>query len=105
MPLSAGTDDAYAPAPLRPVAPDQPINVIVTSASTGTPKGVVVASGGVTNRLLWGQRHYGLRPEDRVLQKTPYTFDVSGWEIYWPLVVGAQLVLLAPASTPTPPRS
>ncbi|MFB7181090.1 amino acid adenylation domain-containing protein [Streptomyces sp. NPDC056257] len=101
-PLSADPDGAYVPGPLRPVAADQPVNIIFTSGSTGTPKGVVVPSGGVTNRLLWGQRHYGLTPEDRVLQKTPYTFDVSGWEIYWPLTVGARLVLLAPGEHADP---
>ncbi|KOU16394.1 non-ribosomal peptide synthetase [Streptomyces sp. WM6368] len=101
-PLSADPDAAFVPGPLRPVAADQPVNIIFTSGSTGTPKGVVVPSGGVTNRLLWGQRHYGLTPEDRVLQKTPYTFDVSGWEIYWPLTVGARLVLLAPGEHADP---
>ncbi|MFD9105342.1 amino acid adenylation domain-containing protein [Streptomyces virginiae] len=101
-PLSAGPDAAYVPGPLRPVTADQPVNIIFTSGSTGTPKGVVVPSGGVTNRLLWGQRHYGLTAEDRVLQKTPYTFDVSGWEIYWPLIVGARLVLLAPGEHADP---
>ncbi|MFE9122870.1 amino acid adenylation domain-containing protein [Streptomyces sp. NPDC007172] len=101
-PLSADPDEAYVPGPLRPVAANQPVNVIFTSGSTGTPKGVVVPSAGVVNRLLWGQRHYGLAPEDRVLQKTPYTFDVSGWEIYWPLIVGARLVLLAPGEHADP---
>ncbi|WP_030765322.1 non-ribosomal peptide synthetase [Streptomyces sp. NRRL F-2664] len=101
-PLAAGPDPAHLPQPLRPVAPDQPVNIIFTSGSTGTPKGVVVPSGGVTNRLLWGQRHYGLTAGDSVLQKTPYTFDVSGWEIYWPLIVGARLVLLAPGEHADP---
>ncbi|MGW3204217.1 amino acid adenylation domain-containing protein [Streptomyces sp. NPDC001135] len=102
VPLAAGTDDSHPPAPLRPVAPDQPVNVFFTSGSTGTPKGVLVPSGGVTNRLLWGQSHYGLTADDRVLQKTPYTFDVSGWEIYWPLIVGARLVLLGPGEHADP---
>jgi amino acid adenylation domain-containing protein len=100
--LADHLDAPNEPAPLRPVSPDQPVNVIFTSGSTGVPKGVVVPSGGITNRLLWGQRHYRLSPADRVLQKTPYTFDVSGWEIYWPLVVGAQLVLLAPGAHTDP---
>ncbi|MFB7663203.1 amino acid adenylation domain-containing protein [Kitasatospora sp. NPDC056138] len=102
VPLADHLDDGYQPAPLRQVTPDQPVNVIFTSGSTGTPKGVLVPSGGITNRLLWGQRHYGLDPADRVLQKTPYTFDVSGWEIYWPLIVGARLVLLGPGEHADP---
>ncbi|HVR95771.1 MAG TPA: amino acid adenylation domain-containing protein [Thermoanaerobaculia bacterium] len=70
--------------------------VIYTSGSTGRPKGVMVPHRGVVNRLLWGQETYGLAPADRVLQKTPVSFDVSVWELFWPLVTGAQLVLARP---------
>ncbi|GAA0731358.1 hypothetical protein GCM10010199_47730 [Dactylosporangium roseum] len=102
VPLAEELDAAFAPAPLRPVSPRQPINMYFTSGSTGVPKGVVVPSGGITNRLLWGQRHYRLGADDRVLQKTPYTFDVSGWEIFWPLITGARLVLLDPGAHADP---
>ncbi len=67
--------------------------VIYTSGSTGQPKGVVNSHRAVRNRLLWGQRQYRLSPADRVLQKTPYSFDVSVWELFWPLITGARLVL------------
>ena len=70
--------------------------VIYTSGSTGKPKGVVVPHRGVVNRLLWGQHRFGLTPEDRVLQKTPASFDVSVWEFFWPLVTGATLVVARP---------
>ena len=70
--------------------------VIYTSGSTGRPKGVMNAHAGVCNRLLWMQATYGLTPEDRVLQKTPFSFDVSVWEFFWPLLVGAQLVIAKP---------
>ncbi|MEE4486040.1 AMP-binding protein, partial [Serratia ficaria] len=48
------------------------------------------------NRLLWMQEAYGLTAQDRVLQKTPFGFDVSVWEFFWPLMVGAQLVMAKP---------
>ena len=75
---------------------DQLAYVIFTSGSTGRPKGVANTHGGIRNRLLWMQRAYGLNTEDRVLQKTPYSFDVSVWELFWPLLVGARLVFARP---------
>lgn len=74
----------------------RPAYVIYTSGSTGTPKGVVVPHAGIVNRLRWMQDRYRLRPGDRVLQKTPTGFDVSVWELFWPLLEGAALVLARP---------
>jgi amino acid adenylation domain-containing protein len=70
--------------------------VIYTSGSTGTPKGVMNSHAGLRNRLLWMQGRYQLGPDDSVLQKTPYTFDVSVWEFFWPLMFGARLVVAQP---------
>lgn len=77
-------------------SPDDPAYVIFTSGSTGKPKGVLVPHRGVVNRLLWMQEQFDLSPDDTVLQKTPYTFDVSVWELFWPLMVGARLHLADP---------
>ncbi|MBT2375232.1 non-ribosomal peptide synthetase [Pseudomonas fluorescens] len=70
--------------------------VIYTSGSTGQPKGVINEHGGVVNRLLWMQDAYGLTASDTVLQKTPFSFDVSVWEFFWPLFTGARLVMARP---------
>ncbi|WP_419178841.1 amino acid adenylation domain-containing protein [Pseudomonas brassicacearum] len=70
--------------------------VIYTSGSTGLPKGVMNEHGGVVNRLLWMQDEYGLSAADAVLQKTPFSFDVSVWEFFWPLFSGARLVMARP---------
>ena len=78
------------------VAPGAAMYVLYTSGSTGQPKGVVVPHEGVVNRLEWMQSAYGLTSDDVVLQKTPYTFDVSGWEFHWPLWFGAQLAIAPP---------
>ncbi|WP_145193680.1 AMP-binding protein, partial [Pseudomonas sp. URMO17WK12:I11] len=51
---------------------------------------------GVVNRLLWMQDAYGLNSTDGVLQKTPFSFDVSVWEFLWPLQTGARLVMARP---------
>ncbi|HEX9939387.1 MAG TPA: amino acid adenylation domain-containing protein [Longimicrobium sp.] len=70
--------------------------VIYTSGSTGRPKGVGVHHRGVVNRLSWMEAVHGLGSHDVVLQKTPYSFDVSVWELFWPLAAGARLVLARP---------
>ncbi|MCX4850359.1 amino acid adenylation domain-containing protein [Streptomyces sp. NBC_00893] len=81
---------------LPPVPDAQPVYVLFTSGSTGTPKGVVLPSAALTNRLVWMRDAYGAGPDDRVLQKTPITFDVSGWELWLPLISGGTCVLLPP---------
>ncbi|UGT56759.1 non-ribosomal peptide synthase/polyketide synthase [Nocardia asteroides] len=70
--------------------------VIFTSGSTGRPKGVAVTHGAIVANLDWRQRRYPLSAADVVLQKTPYTFDVSVWELFWPLQIGAELVVAEP---------
>ncbi|RVW06845.1 amino acid adenylation domain-containing protein [Prescottella agglutinans] len=85
--------DADRSAPLRG---SNTAYVIFTSGSTGRPKGVAVEHAAIVNRLVWMQAEYGLSADDVVLQKTPFTFDVSVWEFFWPLQVGARLVIAAP---------
>ncbi|NHC37937.1 amino acid adenylation domain-containing protein [Scytonema millei VB511283] len=70
--------------------------VIYTSGSTGKPKGAMNTHRGICNRLLWMQRAYQLTSQDRVLQKTPFSFDVSVWEFFWTLLTGACLVIAKP---------
>jgi amino acid adenylation domain-containing protein len=70
--------------------------VIFTSGSTGKPKGVVNEHRGIVNRLIWMQDEYQLKKDDLVLQKTPFGFDVSVWEFFWPLQVGAKLIVAKP---------
>ncbi|WEQ54972.1 amino acid adenylation domain-containing protein [Komagataeibacter nataicola] len=70
--------------------------IIYTSGSTGTPKGVPNGHRAVANRLLWMQNAYGMTTADAVVQKTPFGFDVSVWEFFWPLLAGARLVMAKP---------
>ncbi|MFC3815765.1 amino acid adenylation domain-containing protein [Lysobacter sp. GCM10012299] len=70
--------------------------MIYTSGSTGLPKGAMNEHRGIVNRLLWMQDEYGLDANDTVLQKTPFSFDVSVWEFFWPLLTGARLVMARP---------
>ena len=78
------------------VHPDQAAYLLFTSGSTGRPKGVLITHRAIVNRLRWMQETYALTLADRVLQKTPATFDVSVWEYFWPLTVGAALVVARP---------
>lgn len=79
------------------ITPDALAYVIYTSGSTGRPKGVMNTHRGICNRLLWMQDAFNLQANDAVLQKTPYSFDVSVWEFFWPLLTGARLVIAKPA--------
>ncbi len=78
------------------VSPEDISHVIYTSGSTGRPKGVMITHKAIVNSMYWFQERFPLTPVDKVLQKTPYTFDVSLWEIFWPLLFGAQLVIAEP---------
>ncbi len=78
------------------LTPQHQAYVIYTSGSTGKPKGVINEHRAVVNRLLWMQEAYGLDASDTVLQKTPFSFDVSVWEFFWPLLTGARLVMARP---------
>ncbi|RKS87567.1 non-ribosomal peptide synthase protein (TIGR01720 family)/amino acid adenylation domain-containing protein [Orbus hercynius] len=66
--------------------------VIYTSGTTGNPKGVMLEHRGVINRILWMHKAYPINPQDRILQKTNYTFDVSVWELFWANWYGACIV-------------
>ena len=92
---SAGLAVADDPVPTT-VEGDTHAYVIYTSGSTGRPKGVQITHRALRNRIAWTQATFSLTPRDRVLQKTPSSFDVSVWEFFWPLTVGARLVLAAP---------
>jgi amino acid adenylation domain-containing protein len=70
--------------------------IIYTSGSTGRPKGVAVPHRAIVNKLQWMRRQYGFGMHDRVVHKTPYTFDVSLWELFVPLIAGGVLVMAPP---------
>ncbi|GGA37451.1 hypothetical protein GCM10007416_07950 [Kroppenstedtia guangzhouensis] len=76
--------------------PSDLVYVIYTSGSTGKPKGVMIEHRALVNRMEWMQKAYPIGPEDTILQKTPYTFDVSVWEMFWWSMVGAKVCMLAP---------
>jgi len=78
--------------------------MIYTSGSTGRPKGAVNTHAAILNRLQWMQAVMPIGPEDRVLQKTPFSFDVSVWEFFWPMMAGATLVVAEPEAHRDPTR-
>ncbi|MEY9934540.1 amino acid adenylation domain-containing protein [Catenulispora sp. GP43] len=84
--------------PRRQAASRQAAYMIFTSGSTGAPKGVVVEHEGIANRVLWGIRALRLTDRDRVLQKTPLTFDAAGWEVLAPLVYGGAVAFGRPGA-------
>ncbi len=86
----------------EPPKPEDAAYIIYTSGSTGTPKGVVIEHLAIVNRLLWMKEHYNITNRDRILQKTPTTFDVSVWELFLPLISGATLIMAPPESHKDP---
>jgi amino acid adenylation domain-containing protein len=81
-----------------PIKPTQLAYAIYTSGSTGKPKGAMNEHAGILNRLLWTQSYFNLTAEDTVLQKTTFCFDVSVWELLWPVIYGAKLVFAKPGA-------
>jgi amino acid adenylation domain-containing protein len=103
--LDTGWDEFARESTTNPSPTTDPHNVayaIYTSGSTGKPKGVLNIHAAIVNRLLWMQDAYRLTSQDRVLQKTPYSFDVSVWEFFWPLMTGACLVMARPGGHKDP---
>ncbi|TQF08016.1 amino acid adenylation domain-containing protein [Kitasatospora acidiphila] len=80
------------------VGPEELAYVMYTSGSTGRPKGVMVPHGAVANHMEWMRREFAVGPGDRVLQKTPISFDASVWEFFLPLSAGATVVCAEPGS-------
>ncbi|MEO3755183.1 amino acid adenylation domain-containing protein [Streptomyces sp. B6B3] len=97
---AAGDDGDVVPAP--DVSAAHAAYVLYTSGSTGAPKGVVVAHGGLANQVDWRARTHRLGPGDRVLHKTPLTFDAAGWEIFAPLLAGGTVVMAPPGAERDP---
>jgi amino acid adenylation domain-containing protein len=90
-------------APAVALHPAHPAYIIYTSGSTGRPKGAANSHAALANRLHWMQQAYAIGPGDTVLQKTPFSFDVSVWEFFWPLMTGARLALAQPGAHRDPP--
>jgi amino acid adenylation domain-containing protein len=95
VPSAPSGDDATA-APVAGTTSANLAYVIHTSGSTGKPKGTLNTHAGIRNRLLWMQDAYRLTADDRVLHKTPVSFDPSVWELFWPLIIGARVVIAKP---------
>ncbi|WP_239688151.1 AMP-binding protein, partial [Pseudomonas asplenii] len=85
-----------AEANLAPVQASDLAYVIYTSGSTGTPKGVAVEHRGLCNLVQWSSRLHGKDAQGALLHKTPFSFDASVWELFWPLSAGLRLVLARP---------
>ena len=100
--LQAGPLEAFEENPQPQIHADSLAYVIYTSGSTGKPKGAMNSHKAILNRLLWMQNEFQLETSDRVLQKTPFSFDVSVWEFFWPLMIGARLVLARPGGHQDP---
>lgn len=98
--LDADQDANGSPPDTKPVTAvslDAPAYVIYTSGSTGKPKGVMITHRAICNHMLWMQMEFPFTATDRVLQKTPFSFDASVWEFYAPLLTGGRLVMARPA--------
>ncbi|MFL6194099.1 MAG: amino acid adenylation domain-containing protein [Thermoanaerobaculia bacterium] len=105
VPLEAEDGERPAPVPAAvEVDPENAAYVLYTSGSTGTPKGAVVRHRALTNHMLWMAEAYPLAADDRLLQKTPVSFDASVWELFAPLLAGAELAFAGPDAHRDPAR-
>ena len=97
--LNLDDTDIYRGSTKNPIVVNKPQDlayVIYTSGSTGRPKGVMIEHRSLINRLHWMQQRYPIDQRDVILQKTPYYFDVSVWELFWWVLYGGKLCFLAP---------
>lgn len=99
--LSKLSAENIAPSSIA-LTPSNLAYVIYTSGSTGNPKGVMIEHTALVNRIDWMGAQYGASPSDKILQKTPFSFDVSVWEFMWPLTSGATIVLAKPGGHKDP---
>src|SRR5262245_13369896 len=98
--------DVYRGVTANPAIVNKPQDlayVIYTSGSTGKPKGVMIEQRSLINRLNWMQQTYPIDQSDVILQKTPYCFDVSVWELFWWAMHCAKLCFLIPGGERNPP--
>lgn len=104
--IDVDTRDAWERAPETPpavrVSPTDLMYVLFTSGTTGEPKGVMLEHRGIVNLLIWMVGEYGFSASDRILQKTPYTFDASVWELFLPLICGGAVILARPGGQRDP---
>ncbi len=96
-------NDAGVAEPLDLGTPEDLAYVLFTSGSTGRPKGAAIEQHSVLNRILWMQSAFPIGPGDVILQKTPVTFDVSVWELFWWSWTGAAVALPPPGAERDPP--
>ncbi|MFI8007291.1 amino acid adenylation domain-containing protein [Streptomyces sp. NPDC086010] len=99
VPMLVLDDAAERPAgPTEPVHhiphPADPAYVIYTSGSTGRPKGVVVPHTALAGHMAWMARYLAVTPDDRILARTSSSFDASVWEVWLPLMYGAQVCVM-----------
>jgi D-alanine--poly(phosphoribitol) ligase subunit 1 len=97
--INLDDSDSYRGSTANPIILNKPQDlayVIYTSGSTGKPKGVMIEHRSLVNRLHWMQQAYPIDKSDVILQKTPYYFDVSVWELFWWAMHGAKLCFLMP---------
>jgi amino acid adenylation domain-containing protein len=74
--------------------PDDLAHLLFTSGSTGLPKGVMITHSNVRNFVDWGTSYFGFSAGDRLSGHPPLHFDLSTFDIYGCLCVGAELHLL-----------
>jgi D-alanine--poly(phosphoribitol) ligase subunit 1 len=103
--INLDDSDSYRGSTANPIILNKPQDlayVIYTSGSTGKPKGVMIEHRSLVNRLHWMQHAYPIDESDVILQKTPYCFDVSVWELFWWAMQGAKLCVLMPGGERNP---
>jgi amino acid adenylation domain-containing protein len=80
----------------RDRSPDDLVYSFFTSGTTGKPKGVLMEHKSLVKRQCWMADVMPLQKDECVLQKTDYNFGISEWEFFWPLQVGATLLVAKP---------
>ncbi|MED7923529.1 amino acid adenylation domain-containing protein [Nonomuraea sp. LP-02] len=94
--LDADSSAYSAAKPEVAIKPEDPAYLLYTSGSTGRPKGVVVPHRALLNLLVAMRDLLGSGEDDAWLALTSLSFDISGLELYLPLVTGGRTVIAGP---------